>query len=135
MPAARPQDGPDANWIRAKSSEVDQRHRRSNPPVATDPKEWVFVPVPGLVDEALFRAAQEQLQENRNLAAGQINIGLRLYVPHEPTDPVLHLLPWSSCAQHTVGELLKELGLSLIHISEPTRRTPTSYAVFCLKTN
>src|SRR5664279_3031614 len=23
--------------------------------------------------------------------------------------------------------------LSLIHISEPTRRTPTSYAVFCLK--
>src|SRR5665647_3835167 len=26
------------------------------------------------------------------------------------------------------------LGLSLIHISEPTRRTPISYAVFCLKT-
>src|SRR5664279_5625932 len=25
------------------------------------------------------------------------------------------------------------LRLSLIHISEPTRRTPTSYAVFCLK--
>ena len=25
------------------------------------------------------------------------------------------------------------LGLSLIHISEPTRRTPISYAVFCLK--
>src|SRR5664279_5856580 len=24
------------------------------------------------------------------------------------------------------------LGLSLIHISEPTRRTPSSYAVFCL---
>src|SRR5664279_1859137 len=24
------------------------------------------------------------------------------------------------------------LGLSLIHISEPTRRTPISYAVFCL---
>ena len=24
-------------------------------------------------------------------------------------------------------------GLSLIHISEPTRRTPISYAVFCLK--
>src|SRR5665647_4954 len=28
---------------------------------------------------------------------------------------------------------LKALGLSLIHISEPTRRTPISYAVFCLK--
>src|SRR5680860_1702934 len=26
-----------------------------------------------------------------------------------------------------------ELPLSLIHISEPTRRTPISYAVFCLK--
>src|SRR5680860_1899369 len=25
------------------------------------------------------------------------------------------------------------VGLSLIHISEPTRRTPISYAVFCLK--
>ena len=24
------------------------------------------------------------------------------------------------------------MGLSLIHISEPTRRTPISYAVFCL---
>src|SRR5665647_546939 len=26
-----------------------------------------------------------------------------------------------------------DLWLSLIHISEPTRRTPISYAVFCLK--
>ena len=26
-----------------------------------------------------------------------------------------------------------EINLSLIHISEPTRRTPISYAVFCLK--
>ena len=28
---------------------------------------------------------------------------------------------------------LIRLALSLIHISEPTRRTPISYAVFCLK--
>src|SRR5664279_3856061 len=28
---------------------------------------------------------------------------------------------------------IKEQELSLIHISEPTRRTPISYAVFCLK--
>ena len=28
---------------------------------------------------------------------------------------------------------LTALILSLIHISEPTRRTPISYAVFCLK--
>src|SRR5680860_965911 len=30
-------------------------------------------------------------------------------------------------------EISPLLGLSLIHISEPTRRTPISYAVFCLK--
>src|SRR5664279_4033532 len=29
-------------------------------------------------------------------------------------------------------EILEDLDLSLIHISEPTRRTPISYAVFCL---
>ena len=29
--------------------------------------------------------------------------------------------------------LSREVALSLIHISEPTRRTPISYAVFCLK--
>ena len=29
--------------------------------------------------------------------------------------------------------LVKGADLSLIHISEPTRRTPISYAVFCLK--
>src|SRR5664279_3974274 len=29
---------------------------------------------------------------------------------------------------------VSSLVLSLIHISEPTRRTPISYAVFCLKT-
>ena len=43
-----------------------------------------------------------------------------------------------------IGRLVKDLdirtgtnnitiALSLIHISEPTRRTPISYAVFCLK--
>ena len=30
---------------------------------------------------------------------------------------------------------LEFMYLSLIHISEPTRRTPISYAVFCLKKN
>jgi site-specific DNA recombinase len=42
--------------------------RRSNTPVAVDSKEWVFVPVPPLVDERVFRAAQEQLEENRTRA-------------------------------------------------------------------
>ncbi len=42
--------------------------RRSNAPAGADPKEWVFVPVPALVDAALFRVAQQQLQENRSRA-------------------------------------------------------------------
>src|SRR5665647_1703030 len=33
----------------------------------------------------------------------------------------------------TWHKVLSLLFLSLIHISEPTRRTPISYAVFCLK--
>ena len=40
----------------------------------------------------------------------------------------------STCRSMRVSELKAELSLlSLIHISEPTRRTPISYAVFCLK--
>ena len=42
--------------------------RRSHAPVATDPKDWVYVPVPALVDAALFRAAHAQLEENRSRA-------------------------------------------------------------------
>ena len=37
---------------------------------------------------------------------------------------------------HALAEVIKKYKpeiLSLIHISEPTRRTPISYAVFCLK--
>jgi site-specific DNA recombinase len=42
--------------------------RRSNAPKPADPKEWVFVTVPALVDDALFRAAHAQLEENRSRA-------------------------------------------------------------------
>src|SRR5665647_1094413 len=35
------------------------------------------------------------------------------------------------CPKNKIGDTLQKL--SLIHISEPTRRTPISYAVFCLK--
>src|SRR5680860_1049091 len=40
-------------------------------------------------------------------------------------------LDGSGTAAQLAHELLGK-GLSLIHISEPTRRTPISYAVFCL---
>ena len=36
-------------------------------------------------------------------------------------------------AEKVVAMLAADIELSLIHISEPTRRTPISYAVFCLK--
>src|SRR5664279_6036471 len=36
---------------------------------------------------------------------------------------------WRCCKHHQCSAPF----LSLIHISEPTRRTPISYAVFCLK--
>ena len=36
-------------------------------------------------------------------------------------------------AMGPMSELVVTSALSLIHISEPTRRTPISYAVFCLK--
>src|SRR5665647_3768024 len=36
-------------------------------------------------------------------------------------------------AQNVLSAIHKGPYLSLIHISEPTRRTPISYAVFCLK--
>src|SRR5664279_1635495 len=44
---------------------------------------------------------------------------------------VVFTLPHELCALALRNK--KELYLSLIHISEPTRRTPISYAVFCLK--
>src|SRR5665647_3757103 len=44
---------------------------------------------------------------------------------YELSDGVAVVVP--AGAQHNI------INLSLIHISEPTRRTPISYAVFCLK--
>ena len=58
---------------------------------------------------------------------------LKLYVTYKPfsvaaDDRLAELLCWI-----LVLTQLAVLVLSLIHISEPTRRTPISYAVFCLK--
>src|SRR5665647_93045 len=52
--------------------------------------------------------------------------------------PVVQINTGGAC--HLDGDMIKNAlktlpldKLSLIHISEPTRRTPISYAVFCLK--
>jgi site-specific DNA recombinase len=42
--------------------------RRSNRPVDTNPKNWIYVSVPPLIDPELFRAAHAQLAENRSRA-------------------------------------------------------------------
>ena len=42
--------------------------RRAVTTAAVPPEEWITVPVPALVDAALFAAVQEQLQENRRRA-------------------------------------------------------------------
>ena len=44
-------------------------------------------------------------------------------------------ISYQNILDNTLAEsiLIQFIWLSLIHISEPTRRTPISYAVFCLK--
>jgi site-specific DNA recombinase len=42
--------------------------RRSNRPVDTNPKDWIYVSVPPLIDSKLFRAAHAQLEESRSRA-------------------------------------------------------------------
>src|SRR5665647_3790197 len=69
---------------------------------------WCFIAEPGDHGGVLTR---------RRRASGVIQ-GLRL----NRRSPVAY-----------VTEAGIEVVLSLIHISEPTRRTPISYAVFCLK--
>jgi site-specific DNA recombinase len=45
---------------------IHPRHDRST--AAVDHQDWISIPVPALVDESLFDAAQEQLRENRTRA-------------------------------------------------------------------
>ena len=70
------------------------------------------------------------------------NNQLYLLKLHEQTDANIESLRAYAEENHVpivdriTLEMIKQvirLHLSLIHISEPTRRTPISYAVFCLK--
>ena len=42
--------------------------RKPNVPKSNDQKDWLFIPVPLLIEPALFQAAQRQLNENRSRA-------------------------------------------------------------------
>src|SRR5665647_3820688 len=74
------------------------------------PREWVKAAAENRnEDEKLFSMIREAFRR-------KIDVGV-----HVPTYPQF---------RDKIGQFLD---LSLIHISEPTRRTPISYAVFCLK--
>src|SRR5665647_347224 len=86
-----------------------------------------------------------------HLGIGQEAVAVGVSAHLKPSDRVFgahrshsHFLALGGGLTELFGEVLgKEIGsskgmggsmhLSLIHISEPTRRTPISYAVFCLK--
>jgi len=50
----------------ARGRPIHPRHDHST--AAVDHQDWISIPVPALVDESLFEAAQEQLRENRTRA-------------------------------------------------------------------
>ena len=55
---------------------------------------------------------------------------------HVPDDVIREIADYLQVSVDYITDrsaLLQIGNLSLIHISEPTRRTPISYAVFCLK--
>src|SRR5680860_1703339 len=71
-------------------------------------------------------------ERERQAAEERLDILEALLVAQERRHDVIEIV-WAAHDQEEAGARLKELLLSLIHISEPTRRTPISYAVFCLK--
>jgi site-specific DNA recombinase len=75
--------------------------RRSNAPKPVDPNEWVFVTVPALIDDALFRAAHAQLEENRSRARqGRRRAGYLLQ----------RLTCCAKCGYAYYGKTLRQLG-------------------------
>src|SRR5680860_1692672 len=75
-----------------------------------------------------------------NMARRMIGGGHRVVVANRSPGPIKELEGEGAVPAWSYAELAQELRspravwmLSLIHISEPTRRTPISYAVFCLK--
>src|SRR5665647_3820226 len=104
-------------WLAAAREGLDDEHASA----AAGARSWQhagFVGRWGLWGILLFGADRhgEQLARPRDIG-GTAATGQQSVVPDAVESP----------GQHVHQEL------SLIHISEPTRRTPISYAVFCLK--
>ena len=82
---------------------------------------------------------EDIIEALRLSSCGANRQAVRLVVVNRPEDVarVQPLVKWAAYLPPEQGtpkaDELPTLYLSLIHISEPTRRTPISYAVFCLK--
>lgn len=75
--------------------------RQSSVPKPTDQKEWAFIPVPPLIEEVLFHAAQRQLNQNRARA----RVGRR-----RPGYLLQGLLICSECRYAYYGKTIRQLG-------------------------
>ena len=99
-----------------------------------------------------YTAAIREMQQDRmeissefiDMAAHLVQMKSALLLPRSPEAERMkaeltgRLIEYSACKEVAaqLGSRARDLytvALSLIHISEPTRRTPISYAVFCLK--
>ncbi len=75
--------------------------RKAHVPRATDEKDWMFIPAPPLIDPALYRAAQRQLNENRQRA----RMGMR-----RPGYLLQGLLACSECRYAYYGKTTRQRG-------------------------
>ena len=76
-----------------------------------------------------------ELKDVETVHIDKLNLNVPVAVTGVDSQLLNPVNTWSDAAQYNkyAQQLAQEL--SLIHISEPTRRTPISYAVFCLKKN
>ena len=72
------------------------------------------------------RSEVQELLYHKTFQKGEI-----IFSPDDPEQ--LSIVSAGAMKIYKLSKTGKEQLLSLIHISEPTRRTPISYAVFCLK--
>jgi site-specific DNA recombinase len=75
--------------------------RKAHVPEPTDQKDWVFIPVPRLIEPAVYRAAQRQLHENRKRA----RMGTR-----RPSYLLQGLLACSECRYAYYGRTTRQRG-------------------------
>ena len=93
--------------------------------IATE--EFAHVEMMGTIVAQLTRGLTKQQIIDSGLDAYYVNHGLGVY-PSSAAG-----VPFSALALQSKGDPITDLYLSLIHISEPTRPSEISYAVFCLK--